>query len=800
MAISQSGTLTLRKVAHWWRQYKFAFWNMIEGIIRLKSIGQFDDVNPPENTRFKRFTLLYAANGRGKTTLACILRSLANNDPTLLVERSRLGAQDSPSIILNHAGRQFTFQEGEWIQNLSNIAIFDDAFVAANVCSGIEVRQEHQKNLHEIIIGDQGVRLNGELKSLINQIEQFSSRLRDLSNTITSDVRGPYNVDAFCDLQQDPEVDAKIEKAQNRLAATKSAEKIHHQSGFQEISLPDINTEVINDVLTRNLENLEADATRQVNDHLNRLGGGSEAWVADGMPRIHPASEGLGHEVCPFCAQSLDGSFLIEHYKAYFSEAYKQLNASIRQTSVEFQSAHTGDIRVAFERNIHTLRQTHEFWIKFIDLPLLEIDAATIVQEWRVARDAVLNKLQEKAAAPLEEMVLSARARQAIDTYQGRVAEVDRLSTILTNFNDRLDRIRQQAADDNPEVLADNLGGLQAQRTRFDDAVRAQCDNYLVERAAKAGAERQRNQVRRQLERYRREIFPTYQNAINHYLNRFDASFRLGDVRPVNNRYGSSVSFCVVINQNSVSLNADEGPSFRNTLSAGDRGTLALAFFFASLDLDNNRANKIVVFDDPITSLDEHRALQTRTEIGNLAAQVQQVIVLSHSKSFLCSLWEQADRRTSAALQINRAESGSEIIAWDVRNDSISEHDKRHKLVREYVAAANPGQEREVAQSLRPMLEAFLRVAYPEHFPPKTVIGRFLNKCREQLGADSEILSGEDYNELNELKDFSNRFHHDGDPAWQNEIINERELTRYAKRVLRFTSRKPMQRADNMAP
>src|SRR5690606_14243944 len=112
-----------------------------------------------------------------------------------------------------------------------------------------------------------------------------------------------------------------------------------------------------------------------------------------------------------------------------------------------------------------------------------------------------------------------------------------------------------------------------------------------------------------------------------------------------------------------------------------------------------------------------------------LAAKVRQVIVLSHSKPFLCSLWEQADRNVSVALRINRAAIGSEITVWDVRSDSISEHDKRHELVRAYMQVANPAREREVAQALRPILESFMRVAYPEHFPPGTLLGPFIGLC-----------------------------------------------------------------------
>jgi len=86
-----------------------------------------------------------------------------------------------------------------------------------------------------------------------------------------------------------------------------------------------------------------------------------------------------------------------------------------------------------------------------------------------------------------------------------------------------------------------------------------------------------------------------------------------------------------VINNVQVALTADDGPAFRNTLSSGDRNTLALAFFFASLDQDPQLAQKIVVIDDPMTSLDEHRALTTVQEMRRLVPRVSQVIVLSHS-------------------------------------------------------------------------------------------------------------------------------------------------------------------------
>ena len=763
---------------------------MINRLQLLRNIGQFDNVSPPPDTAFTPFTLLYAENGRGKTTLAAILRSLATGEPAYITERKRLGSQHPPHIICGHDGGQSIFQNGAWSQALPTIAIFDDAFVAANVCSGIELQSAHRKNLHELILGAQGVALSNALQAHIQRVEEHNANLRQLSEAIPADARGPYRIDQFCGLEQDAEIVAKVEEAQRRLSAARSADAIRQRPGFQDISLPDFDIPAIDAVLGRTLGDLEADAAERVRTHLRSLGDGGEAWVAEGMPKIATASERLEHEACPFCAQDLRGSALIEHYRIYFSDEYEQLKASIRQTGIGVRNVHAGDIPAAFERDIRTAVQSHEFWKTFVELPDIDIDTAAIAREWNVAREAVLGHLRAKAAAPLEPMALSPDTLQVIQTFRSRITEVSNLSQRLVEANDRLDIVREQAAADDLAALTDDLARLRSQRSRFDPNVAQRCDEYLNEKAAKAATEQQRDQARAALDQYREQIFPAYENIINDYLRRFAASFRLGQVQSVNRREGSSASYCIVINQENVDVHAEEGPSFRNTLSAGDRNTLALAFFFASLDQDPNLANKIVVVDDPMTSLDEHRTLRTREEIMGLSARVSQVIVLSHSKPFLCSLWEQADRNASIALRLNRAANGSEVAVWNVRNDSISSHDKHHELVRRYLQAANPDEERSVAHALRPILEAFLRVAYPEFFPPGALIGPFLGICDQRVGTNNQLLSQADITELRALKDYANRFHHDSNPAWQTEIINDAELTDFSQRTLLFASRR----------
>ena len=50
---------------------------MINRIQLLRNVGKFDSVNSAANIPLGRVTVIYAENGRGKTTFAAVLRSLA---------------------------------------------------------------------------------------------------------------------------------------------------------------------------------------------------------------------------------------------------------------------------------------------------------------------------------------------------------------------------------------------------------------------------------------------------------------------------------------------------------------------------------------------------------------------------------------------------------------------------------------------------------------------------------------------------------------------------------------------------
>lgn len=270
---------------------------MLGRIQLLRNVGQFDNVSPPQP--LTPLTLIYGENGRGKTTIAEILRSLATNDPSLVTERQRLGSQNPPHVVISYDGGNAIFQNGAWNQHLPEVAIFDDSFVSANVCSGIEIQAAHRQGLHELILGAQGVALSTALQAHVQRIEEHNTALRELGDAIPAAARGPYKVDPFCALRPDEAIDAKIQEAERRVAAARASDAIRQRPGFQEFGLPDFDLDAIDQILERGLPGLEAAAAARVRAHIAKLGQGGESWVADGMPRIERASQGQEGEICP---------------------------------------------------------------------------------------------------------------------------------------------------------------------------------------------------------------------------------------------------------------------------------------------------------------------------------------------------------------------------------------------------------------------------------------------------------------------------------------------------------------------
>jgi wobble nucleotide-excising tRNase len=136
------------------------------------------------------------------------------------------------------------------------------------------------------------------------------------------------------------------------------------------------------------------------------------------------------------------------------------------------------------------------------------------------------------------------------------------------------------------------LARLRATKTRHEPDARKACDELILAQLEKIAIEENKAAVRKQLDEHTETVIGRYEQTINQLLDDFNAGFRITGTKHGYPGGVASSTYQILINNMPVDL-GDAGtpldrPSFRNTLSAGDRSTLALAFFLAQLHHDPN--------------------------------------------------------------------------------------------------------------------------------------------------------------------------------------------------------------------
>jgi wobble nucleotide-excising tRNase len=325
-------------------------------------------------------------------------------DDIRINERKRLGSGNPPHIVIDIDGGQAVFQNSRWNTTYQDILIFDDLFVHDNVHSGLTVDAGHRQNLHELILGREGVALARSVESMTREIANLQNIVREKADRITTDLRGKISVDEFCSLQNIPNIDSYIIDVERRVSALKEIHSVRATQQFDPFALPPLDGPSIQGLLSLALPDLDVIALTAVKEHFTSLGEFAENWVAEGLKYL-PNSGSPGSNSCPFCGQTLEGSVIINHYRAYFGAAYKELKRSLSETRSSLKQDLGGDSLAKFQRAIETTKQRYRFWGRFIDLPDFDLDIDHVAKIWIEVRDSLDRFLGSKIASPLARII-----------------------------------------------------------------------------------------------------------------------------------------------------------------------------------------------------------------------------------------------------------------------------------------------------------------------------------------------------------------------------------------------------------
>lgn len=334
------------------------------------------------------------------------------------------------------------------------------------------------------------------------------------------------------------------------------------------------------------------------------------------------------------------------------------------------------------------------------------------------------------------------------------------------------------------------LAQLNAQKKRHDPKVAPLCTEHQTLVKDKEALDAKKAVVRGRLESHTKKVIRPYEARINELLDNFNAGFRIAETKPSYTGGVASSTYQLVINNTGIELGDSntplDRPSFKNTLSAGDRNTLALAFFIAHLERDPDRAERIVVFDDPLTSQDSFRRRQTIYEIKKAGDASKQTIVLSHDATFLRHIRDKCPAADTVALQLaDHRSMGIKITVCDLdeacRGRAASEMDDLQAYI-----VNGAGKDRDIVKKMRIVLETYCRSTYPGFFEPSDLLGVVVEKIRK---AGDQHPAWPVMDELEQVNDYSRDHHHGEDPQdGSADLIDAAELTGFVKRTLRLVN------------
>ena len=212
---------------------------------------------------------------------------------------------------------------------------------------------------------------------------------------------------------------------------------------------------------------------------------------------------------------------------------------------------------------------------------------------------------------------------------------------------------------------------------------------------------------------------------------------------------------------------------FTNMIAA-DKNTFALAFFLSQLNRDPEISDKIVVFDDPFTSLDDFRRTMTAKEIVGVGEpdRAAEVIVLSHGKFFLDAMRSLIHGAVCTPFQISASAAGSSIELGGIELEVKEGYLQDYMRLQDF-ADGGSGDARDMRMVMRPLLERYIRY----RFPNQILEGKWLSDMLATIRADSGHSLTPQYSDLDDINGYTVPFHH-------NPQFVEDEVRAYAQRTV----------------
>ncbi|OAK20815.1 AAA family ATPase [Bacillus wiedmannii] len=745
---------------------------MIKKILSIKGVGKYVHFSANDmkiNSFFEKLNVIYANNGRGKTTLSAILKSLQTGNSKILIDRKSINYPGKQEVSIL-ATAKHNFKDKVWNAPLNELEIFDTFFIDENVFSGFETSLEHKKNLHQFVLGEKAVLLANDIREIKQNISQEQDKLKTLEQRIVIK-NNSFSLSGYLKLLPSDDIQERIDNKRKELELAKKKKEIERANLYKlipNIKL-NINIDECKYIIGARIEDIEKKYIEKVQAHLKFLRGNGlnspEKWIREGFTLVDKG------ESCPFCNQKIkDNENLIIPYRQFFNQEYNILKNKCEKALEKFKRFNLMLELEKLQATMNINQELANFWN-----PLVNEEVAVTLD-----LNTEINTIYLRAQSDLNDKLSNLFSEMQVENFDLLDKELDSINNVINEVNRQLElgntyihHLKGNSKD--VLILEMELSKVEDENRRFQEPYLSYCADYININEKIKELRRENRELQNELKEYSRETFEKYGNKINEYLKAFSTKFEIKDLQSyiIGRSNNPAVRYVLTLDGKEITFDNKGGKvQASHALSDGDRSTLALAFFLAKLDIDKNIDEKIIVFDDPLSSLDSNRRNKTVNLLIEKSKRAKQTFILSHNDSFIFKLYEKASPKMMT-------------ITYDGKLDDLDSNDMEDLMEHRYFKqikkiesfCESPDLKQNISDlqgSIRIILEDSIKFRYRKYLKSEYTdtqgkkIGPLSNK--EGLGSMINILEVSDcifkgdkdsiIFQLRELNEFSMAPHH----------------------------------------
>ncbi|ANH48547.1 AAA domain protein [Helicobacter pylori] len=594
--------------------------NISSGIsqIILKNVATFDE-NGASFENLKSINFIYGANGSGKTTTSSFLKNLAEN-----------GSEDKES--------KFADSRIEWYHNKNlKIEVYNKQF-----------KEEQFRNSQVKGIFTLGKKTNENLekiksnKELIKEKEEKNKKIETSLQKLKQDKE--KEEESFTDrcwekLYKKFENDFNFKETLEHFKKkekfkTTILEKFKHNKS-EIVGLGKLK-ERIGIVFGKNkteLERLELNLTdfNSIENHSiweQKIVGRSDVAIADLIEKLNNGdwvSQGREYlskdnSVCPFCQEKTITEKFRKQLESYFDTSYQESTYTIKKEIENYKNL-TTEALDQLGKIIETEQNNQQ---TKLDIENLKKNIETLKSKINGNQLTMSDKSKEMSRS--FELV---GTKQEIDAIKDLIEKANKE---ITNHNEIIKDIKKQR-----EICKEQIWKFLV--NDFESTIK----EYNKK---SSGLEREINNLKKKISENQKDI-----ESLENEIEELEKS--MVSIKPIVNKintllkkYGfTNFGFACTEDEKSYCIQREDGQLVGETLSEGEVTFITFLYYYhltkGSLNENDISKDKVLVIDDPISSLDSNILFMVSVLIKNLVKEamegktnIKQVIILTHNTYF----------------------------------------------------------------------------------------------------------------------------------------------------------------------